>query len=66
MAREDALERSHQENKDLAERGLGPGQHHLNMTLPDFDVHQDFDNVLMNGERDGQGNGTKSEIHGRV
>src|SRR5436309_3335635 len=38
----------------------------LELTLPGFDVHQDFDNVLMNGERDGQRTGTKSEIHGRV
>jgi len=30
------------------------------LTLPGFDVHQDFDNVLMNGERDGQRNGTES------
>jgi hypothetical protein len=36
------------------------------LTLPGFNVHQDFDNVLMNGERDGQGNGTESEIYGRV
>jgi len=30
------------------------------MTLPGFDVHQEFDNVLMNGERDRQRNGTES------
>jgi hypothetical protein len=36
------------------------------VTLPGFDVHQDFDNVLMNGERDGQRNGIESAIHGRV
>jgi len=29
------------------------------LTLPGFDVHQEFDNVLMNGERDGQRNGTE-------
>ena len=32
----------------------------VTVTLPGFDVHQDFDNVLMNGERDGQRNGTES------
>ena len=36
------------------------------LTLPGFDVHQNFDNVLMNGERNGEGNGTESAIHGRV
>jgi hypothetical protein len=36
------------------------------LTLPGFNVHQDFDNVLMNGERHGQGNGTKPAIHRRV
>jgi hypothetical protein len=34
--------------------------------LPGFYVHQDFDNVLMNGERDEKGNGIESAIHGRV
>ena len=33
--------------------------HGVSMTLPGFDVHQEFDNVLMNGERDGQRNGTE-------
>ena len=36
---------------------------HNRLTLPAFNVHQNFDNVLMNGERDGQGNGTESEIY---
>src|SRR5258708_5783158 len=36
------------------------------LILPGFDVHQNFDNVLMNGERHGQGNGAESAIHGGV
>ena len=36
------------------------------MILPGFDVHQDFGNFLMNGERHGQGNGTEPAIHRRV
>ena len=34
------------------------------LTLPGFDVHQNFDSVLMNGGRNGEGNGTESAIHG--
>src|SRR6266550_7925963 len=30
--------------------------HRCALTLPGFDVHQEFDNVLMNGERHDQGN----------
>ena len=38
----------------------------VGLTLPGFDVHQDFDNVLMRGERHGEGNGTESAVHRRV
>jgi hypothetical protein len=34
------------------------------MILPGFDVHQNFDSVLMSGGRHGKGNGTESAIHG--
>jgi serine protease len=36
------------------------------VTLPGFDVHQNFDNVLMNGEGNGEGISTKSAVHRRV
>src|SRR5439155_15755291 len=53
-------------SKRWAVRRLSLSRTPITLTLPGFDVHQDFDNVLMNGERDGQRTGTKSEIHGRV
>jgi hypothetical protein len=35
------------------------------LTLPRFDVHQNVDNFLMNGERDGQEIvGTEPAVHG--
>ena len=36
------------------------------VTLPGFNVHRDFGNVLMNGERNGQGDGTESAVYRRV
>src|SRR3989442_15591813 len=38
---------------------LNPKDTRHYVTLPGFDVHQDFDNVLMNGERNGEGIGTE-------
>ena len=41
-----------------------PSRRIVEVILPGFDVHQNFDSVLMNGGRNGKGNGTDSAIHG--
>jgi len=48
--------RGHHEGVSLACR--------VRMTLPSFDVHQNFDSVLMNRRCIGQTNGTESAVHG--